>query len=187
MPITPVDSTTTSSERRPRAAAASNGRAGLSFLQRFMDVYTIAPYRRLGCTIPEGLSSGRVLHGRPYLNVTMFYYLVVQLYENPAFLTEHGRPSDLYPAVLLGPLALLRAGFIMMREWRKVATQAPHNFFAMKQLAELYQPDRIQHLSVQELTETLNRLGQWLDDPEGDLVIVKPLAQAVECLGQILH
>ena len=162
---------------------------GLSFLERFMDAYIIAPYRRLGCTIPEGLSSVRVLHGRPYLNVTLFYYLVVQLYGNPAFLTEQmgGDPLTFTPPVRpLGPLALLRAGFIMMREWRKVATQAPHNFFAMKQLAELYQPDRIQHLSVQELTETLNRLGQWLDDHEVTFGIAGGVAQSLQAMGTFL-
>ena len=105
---------------------------GLSFLERFMDAYIIAPYGRLGSTIPEGLSSVRVLHGRPYLNVTLFYCLVVQLYGNPAFLTEQmgGDPLTFNPPVRpLGPLALLRAGFVMMREWRKVTTQAPRNFF----------------------------------------------------------
>jgi phosphoenolpyruvate synthase/pyruvate phosphate dikinase len=61
---------------------------GLSFLKRFMDAYIIGPYRRLGCTVPDGLSSVRVLHGRPYLNVTLFYTLVSQLHGNPAFLTE---------------------------------------------------------------------------------------------------
>ena len=60
----------------------------ISFLERFMDQYILAPYRRLGCTIPEGLSAVRVLRGRPYVNVTLFYSLVVQLYGNPAFLTE---------------------------------------------------------------------------------------------------
>ncbi len=162
---------------------------GLSFLERFMDAYIIAPYRRLGCTIPEGLSSVRVLHGRPYLNVTLFYSLVVQLYGNPAFLTEQmgGESVTFTPPVRpLGPLALIRAGFVMMREWRKVKRQGPHNFAAMKQMAETYRPDRIQDLSVQELTETLNNLGRWLDDHEVTFGIAGGVAQSLQAMGTFL-
>ena len=63
--------------------------------------YIIGPYRRLGCTVPDGLTSVRVLHGRPYLNVTLFYTLVSQLRGNPAFLTEQmgGEPLTFMPPV----------------------------------------------------------------------------------------
>ena len=44
---------------------------GLSFLEQFMDRYIVAPYRRLGCQIPEGISSVRILKGRPYINITL--------------------------------------------------------------------------------------------------------------------
>ncbi len=162
---------------------------GLAFLERFMDQYIIAPYRRLGCAIPGGLSSVRVLRGRPYLNVTLFYSLVVQLYGNPAFLTEQmgGAPLTFTPPVRrLGPLALIRAGFIMMREWRKVTRQAPRNFAIMKQMAETYRADHIQHLSVVDLTEALNQLGQWLDDHEVTFGIAGGVAQSLQALGTFL-
>lgn len=162
---------------------------GLSFLERFMDAYIITPYRRLGCTVPEGLSSVRVLHGRPYLNVTLFYSLVVQLHGNPAFVTEQmgGDSLTVTPPVRpLGPLALIRAGLVMMREWRKVTRQAPHNFAAMKQMAETYRPDRIQHLSLQELTETLDSLGRWLDAHEVTFGIAGGVAQSLQALGTFL-
>nr|MBA3753553.1 hypothetical protein [Nitrospira sp.] len=161
----------------------------LSFLERFMHAYMIAPYRRLGCTISEGLSSVRVLHGRPYLNVTLFYSLVVQLYGNPAFLTEQmgGEPLTFFPTVRpLGPLALIRAGLVMTQVWRKVTRQAPGNFSAMKKMAETYCPDRIQHLSVEELIETLDRLGRWLDDHEVTFGIVGGVAQSLQGLGTFL-
>jgi len=51
---------------------------GLSFLEMFMDRYILAPYRNLGCRIPEGVTSVRTFQGRPYINMTLFYSLIVQ-------------------------------------------------------------------------------------------------------------
>ncbi|MEO8340164.1 MAG: PEP/pyruvate-binding domain-containing protein [Nitrospirota bacterium] len=61
---------------------------GLSFLEQFMERYIVAPYRRLGCQIPEGISSVRVFKGRPYINMTLFYSLIAQLRGNPSSMTE---------------------------------------------------------------------------------------------------
>lgn len=162
---------------------------GLSFLERFMDAYIIAPYRRLGCTIPEGLSPVRVLHGRPYLNVTLFYSLLVQLHGNPAFLIEQmgGEPLIFTPPVRpLGPLALIRAGCLMLWEWRNVTSQAPGHFAVMKQMTETYRPDRIQRLSLPELTERLDDLSQWLDEHEVTFGILAGTAQSLQALGTFL-
>ncbi|WHZ23453.1 MAG: Phosphoenolpyruvate synthase [Nitrospira sp.] len=162
---------------------------GLSFLARFMEAYIVAPYRRFGCTIPEGLSSVRLLHGRPYLNVTLFYSLVVQLHGDPAYVTEQmgGEPLTFTPAVRpLGPLALARAGLGMVWEWRRVTTQAPENFAAMKQMAETYRPDRIEHLSAQELSIALDNLGRWLDGHEITFGIAGGVAQCLQAMGKCL-
>ena len=162
---------------------------GLSFLERFMEAYIVTPYRRLGCTVPEGLSSVRVLHGRPYLNVTLFYNLVMQLHGNPAFLIEQmgGEPVMFTPSVRpLGALALVRAGVGMMREWRKAAKQGPKNFAAMKAMAERYHYDRIQNLSVQELAATLDSVGRWLDDHEVTFAIAGGVAQSLQAMGTVL-
>jgi phosphohistidine swiveling domain-containing protein len=162
---------------------------GLSFLERFMEAYIVTPYRRLGCTVPEGLSSVRVLHGRPYLNVTLFYTLVMQLHGNPAFLIEQmgGEPVMFTPSVRpLGALALVRAGVGMMQEWRKAAKQGPKNFAAMKAMAERYHYDRIQNLSVQELAATLDSIGRWLDDHEVTFAIAGGVAQSLQALGTVL-
>lgn len=162
---------------------------GLSFLARFMEAYIITPYRRLGCTIPEGLSSVRLLHGRPYLNVTLFYSLVVQLHGDPAYVTEQmgGEPLTFTPAVRpLGPFTLARAGLSMVWEWRRVTTQASENFSAMKQTAETYRPDRIEHLSGQELSAALDNLGRWLDGHEITFGIAGGVAQCLQAMGRVL-
>lgn len=162
---------------------------GLSFLERFMDAYIIGPYRRLGCTVPDGLSSVRVMHGRPYLNVTLFYTLVQQLRGNPSFLTEQmgGEPLGFTPPVRpLSGLALVRAGFLMMQEWRRVVREGPDNFAAMKRMAETYQSDRIRNLSAKELDATLDRLGQWLDTHEVTFGIAGGVAQSLQAMGTFL-
>ncbi len=162
---------------------------GLSFLERFMDAYIIGPYRRLGCTVPDGLSSVRVLHGRPYLNVTLLYTLVAQLRGNPSFLTEQmgGEPLGVTPPVRpLNGLALARAGLVMLREWRRVVREAPAYFAAMKQMAETYQPIHIQNLSTTELTGALDRLGDWLSRHEMTFGIVGGVAQSLQAMGTLL-
>ncbi|MDH5726659.1 MAG: hypothetical protein OEY60_14425, partial [Nitrospira sp.] len=60
----------------------------LSFLEQFMDRYILAHYRRLGCRIPDGLTSVRILQGRPYLNVTLFHMVVAQLGGDPSMNAE---------------------------------------------------------------------------------------------------
>ncbi len=62
---------------------------GLSFLERFMESFLITPYRRLGCRIPSGVSSVRIVHGRPFLNVTLMYSVVGQLRGDTSILSEH--------------------------------------------------------------------------------------------------
>ncbi|ODT44758.1 MAG: hypothetical protein ABS70_04765 [Nitrospira sp. SCN 59-13] len=162
---------------------------GLSFLERFMDAYIVAPYRRLGCSVPGGLSSVRVMHGRPYLNVTLFYTLVTQLHGNPSFLTEQmgGEALGFTPSVRpLSGLALVRAGILMMREWRRVVREGAVNFLAMKQMAATYQPHHIRNLSAKELAATLDRLGQWLDGHEVTFGIAGGVAQSLQAMGTFL-
>ncbi|MGC3975280.1 MAG: PEP/pyruvate-binding domain-containing protein [Nitrospira sp.] len=162
---------------------------GLSFLERFMDDYIVAAYRRLGCTVPEGLSCVRVMHGRPYLNVTLFYTLVTQLHGNPSFLTEQmgGEALGFTPSVRpLGGLALVRAGLLMMREWRRVVREGPANFAAMKHIARTYETGRIRSLSAMEVAATLDRLGQWLDAHEVTFGILGGVAQSLQAMGTFL-
>lgn len=162
---------------------------GLSFLERFMDAYIIGPYRRLGCTVPDGLSSVRVLHGRPYLNATLLYTLVAQLRGNPSFITEQmgGEPLGVTPPVRpLSGVDLVRAGLVMLKEWRRVVREAPAYFAAMKQLAETYQPIHIKHFSARELTGALDRLGAWLDKHEMTFGIVGGVAQSLQAMGTCL-
>ena len=162
---------------------------GLSFLQYFMDAYILSHYRRLGCRIPEGLSSVRVLHGRPYLNATLFYSLVGQLGGNPSLNVEQmGGVQLLAPPTVtrIGWGAFLRAGFLMWKEMRRCETSGPAWFREMKQLAEAYDADRVRSFSREDAAEHLDQLGRWLDRHELTFGIAGGVGQCLQAFSQRL-
>ena len=161
----------------------------LSFLERFMDRYILAHYRRLGCRIPDGLTSVRILNGRPYLNVTLFHILVAQLRGDPSMNTEQmgGEPLVNPPPVQpLDGVALARAGWLMWAEMRRVERVGPSLFQEMKQLAARYERDRIRHLSVDELVPELDALGPWLEGREVTFGIAGGVGQCLQMFSRIL-
>jgi len=162
---------------------------GLSFLRRFMDAYILEHYRRLGCRIPAGLSSVRVLHGRPYLNMTLFYSLVGQLGGDPALNVEQmgGLALQSPPIVRrIGWLAFVRAGWLMFREMRRCEKHGPAWFAAMKRQAAAYRPDRIRQLTLGELTQHLDELGRWLDRHEVTFGIAGAVGQCLQAFSRLL-
>lgn len=162
---------------------------GLSFLRRFMDAYILSHYRRLGCHIPTGLSSVRVLHGRPYLNMTLFYSLVGQLGGDPALNVEQlgGVPLQSPPVVRrIGWLPFVRAGWLMYTEMRRCETHGPAWFAAMKQQAANYRPDRIRHLTLHDLAQHLDQLGRWLDRHEVTFGIAGAVGQCLQTFSRLL-
>jgi rifampicin phosphotransferase len=162
---------------------------GLSFLEHFMEEYILEPYRRLGCHIPNGLSSSRILHGRPYLNVTLFHSLVAQLRGDPSLLSEQmgGMPISVAPAVQpTGWFSFMRAGLIMLIEMRRATVKGPAWFAEMKQLAHLYGPQQVESLSLQDLSDRLDRLAHWLREHELTFGIAGGVAQCLQALSTIL-
>jgi len=161
----------------------------LSFLERFMDAYILSHYRRLGCRIPDGLTSVRVLKGRPYLNATLFHILIAQLRGDPFMNTEQmgGEPLQTVPRVQpLGGPAFFRAGWLMWAEMRRVERSGPRLFEEMKTLAVTYRRDRILHLSVEDLVPRLDRLGPWLEGREVTFGIAGGVGQCLQIFSQHL-
>lgn len=162
---------------------------GLSFLERFMNEYILAPYRRLGCRIPEGVSSSRVLHGRPYINVTLFHLLVVQLRGDPSFVSEQmgGEPIAAAPAVRpLGWFALMRAGVLILLAMRRAQRYGPAWFADMKRFASTYRPPYVDTLSGEDVSRRLDELGRWLDEHEVTFGIAGGLSQGLQVLSALL-
>jgi len=162
---------------------------GLSFLEHFMDGYILSHYRRLGCRIPPGLSSVRTLHGRPYLNVTLFHSLVGQLRGDPFLNIEQmgGEPLITTPTVKpLGRFAFLRAGWLMWGEMRRAVKSGPTWFAEMKELATLYSRHRIRTFSLEELGSRLDELGRWLDSREVTFGIAAGVGQCLQTFNVLL-
>ncbi len=162
---------------------------GLSFLEHFMEAHIVSHYRRLGCRIPGGLSSVRTLHGRPYLNVTLFHNLVGQLRGKPSLNVEQMGGESLLaapPVRALGWFAFLRAGWLMWSEMRRVVKSGPAWFAEMKELASIYSRDRIGHLSIEEIGSCLDGLGRRLDRHEATFGIAGGVGQCLQTFSLLL-
>jgi phosphohistidine swiveling domain-containing protein len=162
---------------------------GLSFLEQFMERYILAPYRRMGCLIPEGISSVRVFKGRPYINMTLFYSLVAQLRGDPSLLTEQmggetlARPPEIRP---LGWFVLARAGVVMMAEMRKAVRHGPAWFAEMKAMVAEHRADRLRTVSGEDIALRLDAIAKWLDERELTFGIAGGVAQCLQALGGLL-
>ena len=162
---------------------------GLSFLEQFMECYILSPYRRMGCQIPEGISSVRTFKGRPYINMTLFYSLVAQLRGDPSLLVEQmggeilARPPETRP---IGWLSLTRAGVVMMAEMRKAVRHGPAWFAEMKAMAAEQRADRLRSLSGEDIALRLETIAKWLDERELTFGIAGGVAQCLQALGGVL-
>ena len=162
---------------------------GLSFLERFMEAYIIAPYRRLGCTIPVGVTSVRILHGRPYINMTLMHSLILQLRGNASLVTEQmgGESLTTIPGVQpLGWRSYVRAGLLSVREMAKALRYGPAWFKEMKNFAVLCQPDRVRCLTDRDLSFRLDDLERWLATHELTFGIAGGVSLCLQALGTLL-
>jgi len=162
---------------------------GLSFLELFMERYILLPYRRLGCRIPEGVSSVRTFQGRPYINMTLFHSLTTQLRGDPSLLTEQmggeilTRVPEAHP---IGWVAFARGGLVMMAEMRKAVRDGPAWFAYMKGMATENRADRLRTVSAEEVALRLDAIGQWLDEHELTFGIAGGVSQCLQALGGVL-
>ncbi|MGH7146868.1 MAG: PEP/pyruvate-binding domain-containing protein, partial [Nitrospiraceae bacterium] len=162
---------------------------GLSFLELFMERYILSPYRRMGCRIPEGISSVRTFQGRPYINMTLFHSLITQLRGDPSLLVEQmggevlARVPEAHP---IGWFALARAGVVMMAEMRKAVKNGPAWFADMKEMAAEHRADRLRTVSGEDIALRLDAIAQWLNEHELTFGIAGGVSQCLQALGGLL-
>ena len=162
---------------------------GLSFLELFMERYILSPYRRLGCRVPEGVSSVRTFQGRPYINMTLFHSLTTQLRGDPSLLTEQmggenlTRVPEAHP---IGWFAFARGGLVMMAEMRKAVRDGPAWFSYMKGMATENRADRLRTVSAEDVALRLDAIGQWIDEHELTFGIAGGVSQCLQALGGVL-
>lgn len=162
---------------------------GLSFLEKVMESFILEPYRKLGCKIPPGVSSARIVRGRPYINVTLMHSLVVQLGGDPSILAEQmgGQPLADPPSVeRLDVWTLLRAGLSLMWHIGQTRRRAPGWFAAMQQMAVDHGQAHVKDLSFDDVKARLADISQQLDLHELTFGIAGGVTQCLQVLGFLL-
>ena len=163
---------------------------GLSFLHMFMEQNILRHYRELGCRIPPGLSSVRVFRGRPYINVTLFQSLTVQLGGDPAMVLEQMGGEGPPPADLGSRLPLwrrIRAAGRMAWKMRRAVKLAPAWFGEMQRMGEVPEDEASGRLSSAELLARLEHLDGGLRDRDLTLALVAGVSQGLQVMKLLLE
>lgn len=162
---------------------------GLSFLDQFMERNILRHYRDLGCRISPGLSPVRLMHGRPYINLTLFQSFTAQLGGNPALITEQMGGEG--PAMQALPARLAwwrRLRALLVMEWtiRRAARRAPAWFAEMKRMTEASAESSPTAVSPEDHLARLDRLGQWLHEGDLTFAIVAGVSQGLQVMDALL-
>ncbi len=163
---------------------------GLSFLEEFMENNILRHYRRLGCTIPLGICSVRVIHGRPFINVTLLQSFMAQLGGNPALISDQMGGQAHLPAELPPPLPwwkLARAGMLMMWKMSRAVHCAPAWFAEMKEMAVAAERATLRTFAPPELLARMDRLGRRLKEKDLTFAIVAGVGQCLQALQYLLE
>ncbi len=162
---------------------------GLSFLQQFMEDFIIRHYRELGCVIPAGVSSVRIVDGRPYINVTLLQACLSQLGGQPELVTEQMGGDGHVPPWLPSPLPVwkrLKATLSIHRTIQRAVKGAPSWFAELRHRARTEMDEVTPDLTVQELFGRIDRLSRYLRVGELTFAIVAGVGQALQVLGVVL-
>lgn len=161
----------------------------VAWLQEYMETNILAHYRKAGCRIPPGVSPVRIVHGRPYINVTLIQALVGQL----------GGDASEVPDLMGGALApqpptvgrmpwwrLLWAIFSLGRTVFRVPRQAPTWFAKLEQLG-LVQPELEARLNERELLDHLYVMNESVRAGDLTFAAVAAVSQALRTLRIMLQ
>ncbi|HYM37179.1 MAG TPA: PEP/pyruvate-binding domain-containing protein [Nitrospiraceae bacterium] len=163
---------------------------GISFLQEFMELAILRYYRTLGCTRPPGMSSVRIVRGRPYINVSLFQFFMAQLGGDPDSIADQMggqlHPLPVHPPRL--PLwKLLPAGLWMEWQMRRAARVAPRWFADMKRMAGEQTMEPAHALSPAGLLDRLDRLSRQLYERDLTFPTVGGVSQGLYVLRLLLE
>lgn len=163
---------------------------GLSFLQEFMDRAILRHYRTLGCTMPPGVSTVRVIRGRPYINASLFQFFMAQLGGNPDSIADQ-MGGQLQPLPVRPPRLpfwrLLPAGIWMEWQMRRAARVAPRWFADIKRLADEHMAESLRALTPAALLARIDQLGRQLYERDLTFPTVGGVSQGLYVLRLLLE
>jgi len=163
---------------------------GISFLQEFMDRAILRYYRRLGCTMPPGLSSVRVIRGRPYINVSLFQFFMAQLGGDPDSIADQ-MGGQLHPLPVRPPRLplwrLLPAGIWMEWQMRRATWVAARWFTDIKRIADEHTVESLRTLPPAGLLGRLDQLGRQLYERDLTFPTVGGVSQGLYVLRLLLE
>lgn len=135
---------------------------GLALLDGFMETHIVRCYRELGCRIPPGFPSVRVIRGRPFINVTLFQSVMAQLGGDPTLLAEQmGGGTSPAPRTVIR-LPWWRVAILMEWKIRRAAKRAPKWFQEMRRLGARCKDTPIRELTAVELSAWEEELSRHL-------------------------
>jgi pyruvate,water dikinase len=163
---------------------------GLCFLQEFMDRAILRHYRTLGCTLPPGVPTVRVIRGRPYINVSLFQFFMAQLGGDPDSIADQ-MGGQLHPLPVRPPRLplwrLLPAGIWMEWRMRRAARVAPRWFDEIKRIADAHTAESLGTLSSTDLLARLDQLNRQLYERDLTFPTVGGVSQGLYVLRLLLE
>jgi pyruvate,water dikinase len=163
---------------------------GISFLQAFMDRAILRHYRTLGCAMPPGVSSVRVIRGRPYINASLFQFFMAQLGGDPDSIADQ-MGGQLHPLPVRPPRLplwrLLRAGVWMEWRIRRAVRVAPRWFTDIKRIADEHTDESLRALTPDALLARLDQLGRQLYARDLTFPTVGGVSQGLYALRLLLE
>ncbi len=163
---------------------------GLSFLREFMDRAILRHYRTLGCATPPGISSVRVIRGRPYINASLFQFFMAQLGGDPDSIADQ-MGGQLQPLPVRPPRLplwrLLPAGIWMEWRMRRAARVAPRWFADIKRLAAEHSAESLRTLPPAALLARLDQLSRQLYERDLTFPTVGGVSQGLYVLRLLLE
>lgn len=161
----------------------------VSFLEQYMETNLIAHYRALGCVIPAGWSSVRIIQGRPFINVTLFQHLVAQLGSDPALVTEQMGGQGTVPHEVPARLSLwrfVRAGWKAWTYMRRALHDTPPWCVELKAMAERPVPSVNGPDTIAAVVREIRALDREVSARDHTFGIAAGVGQGLEVVGAML-
>lgn len=161
----------------------------LDFLIEYMESAIMRHYREVGCRLPEGVPTIRIVNGRPYINVTLFQIIIVQLRGDPNTVAEQmgGELGSIPESASPLPWGMLLTAACRI-VWRIVRANriAPTRFKELRKAGDVHRSMSFRTHSPQQICASMEAFRSQL--PMGDLTfaVSAGVSQLLTSMGDLL-